>query len=331
MVHPYPEVSTARAERESRGLPAVTLADAETPQGAARVRQLALTAVFVHTAIAAATSFVAKATLNDFSPFSLALLRLVGASAFAAPVVALRRHAWRRVPTADRWRMAALGLLGVTLNQTLFLTGLTESTPARSALLYALSPTLILVIGRLRGTERLSTLKVAGLVGAFGGVSLILADRISAATSSLRGDLTILAGVLCWSLYSVLGRRLLRLYDPLVVACVGLIGGTVAYLPVGLWSLSARELSAASFGGWLGVAFMAIFSSVVGYSLWYAAIRRIPASQAAVVTNLQPATVVLVSWAALGEPISSGFILGAALVLAGVLATNHRAGTGPAA
>ncbi len=285
------------------------------PQSSGK-RNLALLAALGQTLIAVTTAFVARATLRVIEPYALLMLRLVGA-ALIIGLWALPRRPWR-LPRRELTAMLGLGLLGVTVNQVCFLRGLAESTPARSSLLYALTPLFVFVLAQLRGHERFSAVRLAGIIAAFLGVGVVLADRQGFAGVSLRGDLILLLGVLGWAAYSALGRPVLLRHDALVVTAVALCGGTLAFMPVGVPAALALDFAAIPGWAWGAVAFMALASSVGGYILWYFAIRHLPASRVTIFMNLQPPLVVLVSWLALGEPITLTFVLGGLLVLAGV-------------
>jgi drug/metabolite transporter (DMT)-like permease len=278
--------------------------------------RLAIAAALGQTTIAVATSFIARATLRAIEPWTLILLRLAAGSVVTTLLV-LPRRPWR-LPRRDLWQMAGLGVLGVTINQTCFLRGLSESTPARTSLLYALTPLLVLIMAWLRGIERLSPRGLAGILTAFTGVALILSQRPDLAGTSIRGDLIVLVGVVSWAGYSALGKEILARHDVFVVTAVGLIAGTLAFVPFGLLPASLLDPGAVPLWAWGGVAFMATGSSIVAYVLWYYAIQRLPPSRVAIFMNLQPPLVVVVSWVLFDEPITAVFLAGAALVLAGV-------------
>ena len=81
-----------------------------------------LPALAINLLIASGTFLVAKRTLAEFQPFPLAMLRFALATAVLWPCVRLAApHA--RIARVDRPRIWLLGLLGVTLNQGLFLLG----------------------------------------------------------------------------------------------------------------------------------------------------------------------------------------------------------------
>jgi drug/metabolite transporter (DMT)-like permease len=90
----------------------------------------------------------------------------------------------------------------------------------------------------------------------------------------------------------------------------------VLSLPFALWHLSRN--SDASLLAWIGVVYMAVASSVVGYLIYAHALKHLPASRVSVVIYLQPVVVSILAMATLGERPGVAFVPAIVLVLAGV-------------
>lgn len=71
-------------------------------------------------------------------------------------------------------------------------------------------------------------------------------------------------------------------------------------------------------------AYLGLVVSVLGYWLWYYGLARIPASNVAVFSNLQPVLVTIATVIVFGTSPSLLFFLGGILVLAGVLLTQRK-------
>lgn len=281
-------------------------------------------AALLQTLISAGTYLVAKATMRELTPFEVAWLRFVGAALIYAMLFASSGRALLP-PRGMRGRLVLLGLVGLVLNQGLFLSGLARSTPTHAAILYALTPTVVLLEGRIFLGERISGPKVIGIVCAFAGVTLVLLERgLQAASVALVGDLLILGAVFCWATYTVLTRPVARQCGSLQTTGWALMAGGLISLPVTPWAVG--ELGATgsvSAAAWLGIAFLVVFTSVVSYLLWGYALGRLEASKVAVFSNLQPVATALLSWVLLGEGVSLTAALGGLLVIAGVTATQR--------
>src|SRR5262245_56493743 len=101
---------------------------------------------------------------------ALAQLRFLAAGAALFGLLAVTRQLAR--PGSLR-ALALLGLVGVTINQGLFLAGLRRSISSHGALLYAATPIVVLSIALLRGQERASPRRVLGVALAFSGVAYL--------------------------------------------------------------------------------------------------------------------------------------------------------------
>ena len=131
------------------------------------------------------------------------------------------------------------------------------------------------------------------------------------------------SAVLAWSLYTILGKRLLARYQPLQVTGYSLMLGSILFLPIGLHSALSQNYRAVGWAGISSVLYLALLTSVLGYLTWNWALARVEASKVAVVSNLQPVFAALLAWLLLGERVTPGFVFGAAVVALGVFLTER--------
>jgi drug/metabolite transporter (DMT)-like permease len=80
----------------------------------------------------------------------------------------------------------------------------------------------------------------------------------------------------------------------------------------------ALDWKSVGWAGWAGLGYMAVFSSVLVYTMFYWLLRHMEASRVAAVNYLQPFIVILLSMALLGEHPTGHLLSGGALVLVGV-------------
>jgi len=290
--------------------------------GAAPRPPLLLPTLGMNVLIASGTFLVAKQTLADFPPLVLAMLRFLLAAVLLWPLTRWLRPG-RRVAPADRGRIMVLGLLAVPLNQGLFLHGMQWASASHAALLYALTPAFVVLIGFFHGDGRPTWRDLAGMALAFAGVLVLLLERgLHFDPRSLQGDLLILGAVIAWAGYLVLGRQTTRRYGALVVTTEALVAGTIMFLPIGLLALARADLSAASAAGWGGVLYLAWLTSALNYVSWFWGLRYLKSATVAMLTNLQPVVAAALAWALLHEPLPPSFALSLALVLGGVWLTQ---------
>jgi drug/metabolite transporter (DMT)-like permease len=283
-------------------------------------------ALSTQTLISAGTYLAAKRALGELPPMVLVLLRNLGSSACFVLLTAL--FVRPLLPTKEQWgRVLLLGLVAVPVNQGLFLTGLRYSTPAHGALLYTLTPLFVLLLSMAAGTEKLVPAKVAGLMIALCGASIVVFERSGSNLDggSFYGDVLILGAVIAWAVYTVLGKPLVAAHGPIAATSWTLISGTVLLLPIGVPPSVQVPYAKLSPVAWGAVAFLIFLTSVVSYLCWYYALRELEPSRVAVFSNLQPVATSIASWFLFGERITGRLLLGGGLVICGVLVTTQVA------
>ncbi len=270
------------------------------------------------------------ASLEQFPPFFLVALRF---ALIAAPTVLLVPRP--QVPL--RW-LVGYGLGFGTLQFLFLYWGMAAGMPAglASLVLQASAP-FTLVLGATLLRERVGPRGVLGVVVAAGGLALVGWHRSE--TASLLPFLLVLAGALGWALGN-LSSRLARPPQPLHLT---LWMSVVPVVPMGLLSLAVEGPAriAASFTtlgtptgalALVGLAYTVVIGTVAGSGVWTWLMARHPASQVAPFSMLVPVVGMSAARLVLGERVAPWEVVGAALVIGGVLlATLTRAGGRPAA
>jgi drug/metabolite transporter (DMT)-like permease len=167
-------------------------------------------------------------------PYALNLLRVGGSLIlfwtlwlFARNKTTMRRK--------DMGRLALCGLLGVTINQMLFIKGLTMTTAIHASLLMLCSPILITLLALWILNERLTILKIAGLILGIAGSVLLITGRQGASQPRdyLLGDIFIVLNGISYAFYFILVKPLMERYTPLQVVRWVFTFGFIMMLPVG--------------------------------------------------------------------------------------------------
>ena len=267
---------------------------------------------------------VVKAVVREFSPLFVAGLRTVFAGAFILPI-----YLWKESGNKDVWKwkefriLAGLGICGVVLNQLLFVIGLSRTSVAHAAIIIAMTPMLVLLLASTIGQERLTVRKSLGMAVALGGVAVVQLARTQPAVVTVLGDVLMFLAALALAIFTVFGKRVSKRYSGVVVNGFAYVGGAVALLPVTVWAGLDSELSNVSVTAWLGVLYMAIFSSVISYLIYYHALTYIAASRVSAFSYLQPLAAIILAIPLLHERVTAPLVVGGALVLTGVFVTER--------
>lgn len=287
----------------------------------------------------ASTFVVTKAAFAEVTPLAFAFVRfaLMTALSFAVLAVAARRRGGGAVRRADLPRFALAGVMGYTLYQLGFVLGLQRTSPFSSSLLIAMVPLFSAIILALGG-ERTPGRAVLGLGIAIVGAVAFLAEK-GAAAGVVIGDLLSLGAAVAFALYGIVNRPLARDYPPATYTAYTVLAGSVPLLAVGAPAALAQDWGAVSGWGWLAIVYMTVLPVYVAYMLWNWAIARRGVAAATSFSLLVPVVSGALSALLFAERFGPLKLLGAALVLAGLIIIRlpgrdrrvARAGSGDAA
>ncbi|MFO0398782.1 MAG: DMT family transporter, partial [Sphingobacteriia bacterium] len=233
-------------------------------------------------------------------------------------------------PTGREWRQIFLiTLVGSVVNQILFVAGLRYTSPANSALLYATTPLMVLLIAALwQRLEVLRLYKLLGVLISLAGVVLLLVlsgvvpSRV--ASAPLLGNVLTLGAVFCWSCYLAFSRPFLQRYKPWHFASATMVLSALLFVPVSLFFFPQQDFAAVPRQGWLGLASLILFNSLASYFLFLFAMQYLRASQAAIYINMQPVVAVFFSMLVLGDQPPVVFYVAAGMILCGIFLINYR-------
>jgi drug/metabolite transporter (DMT)-like permease len=267
---------------------------------------------------------VIKYALRDFPEISFNAMRLLLASAVFLIVIAttLRRAERTPLTRADWYRIVVLGLVGHFLYQLAFLGGVARTSVANSALIFGCTPVMVAILASLAGHERLTWGRWLGGALSLAGIYSLVGRRASLSSATLVGDALVFVGMLCWSLYSVIAQPMLRRHSPLVVTGLSMTVGASFYMILGVPAFLRTYWGGISMISWALMAASSLLALAFAYIVWYTAVQRIGSSRTAAYSNLTPIVAMIIGAVWLREPIEAAQVLGAILILAGVVVTR---------
>jgi drug/metabolite transporter (DMT)-like permease len=265
-----------------------------------------------------------KYSLEDLLPLSFNALRFTIASIVMLSVAFLSRNSVKVAP-GDRIKLFALGLLGNTVYQSVFITGMAHTRAGNAALILATTPLFTAILGRIRKHEYFTTRGVAGLLLAFAGIVMIVISgrgEVSIGETVL-GDSLLLASTVCWSLYTVGSKPLVHKYGSMKATAIMMTSGTPFLLLVCAPSLLRQDWARVRPIAWAGVVYSGLFAIALAYLIWSYGVRRIGSTRTAIYSNITPIVALLVAWLALGETPTLGQLAGAVVIFGGIYLVRH--------
>ena len=267
---------------------------------------------------------IVKVALREISPLLLACVRTIFAGAVILPI-----YFWKERANKDVWRwteirlLAGLGVCGVVLNQLLFVVGLSRTSVAHAAIIIALTPMQVLLLATAIGQEHMTRRKLAGMAIALGGVAILQLSRAQQSSVTVLGDVLMFLAALAFAIFTVFGKGVTKKYSGVVVNSFAYVGGAVVLLPLAVLEGSKVQLSNVSAQAWLGVLYMAVFSSVISYLIYYHGLTYIAASRVSAFSYLQPLVAIVLAIPLLHERVTPSLLAGGALVVTGVYVTER--------
>lgn len=266
---------------------------------------------------------VAKVTLQEFPPMSLAFLRFAFASLLIAPFF-LTETKKVKISKKDLPKLIGVGIFVITLNITFFFEGISRTTVINASALTMIIPILSVFLSWIFLREKIFLINLLGIVtGGLGALIIIQIPEIifgNFTPKELLGNTLLILASTSWVLGSIISREMLKKYSSLVVTSIAFLVGVVTFfLPAAKEYIQNPEWpKLISMLGLLGLTFMTLLSSISAYFLFEWGLAKTSVNRAHLFQYIEPFVAAFLAILILGEQLTTPFILGAILIAAGV-------------
>jgi drug/metabolite transporter (DMT)-like permease len=269
-----------------------------------------------------------KIALRVLPSTGLVAFRVSGAS---LAFIVLQRLIGRsqKISRGDYARLALYALLGVVLNQFLFVKGLSLTTVINATLLGTTIPIFTLIVGLSLGYDHLTFRKLLGIGLAAAGVVYLLYPERNFTSDSAFGNLLIILNSISYGAYLAISKDMLRRYGALTVMTWIFSFGAIITLPIGGYAVAGAPLSEAGAGLWLAVLYIILVPTVGCYYLNAWALARVEPSTVAVYIYLQPLVAFALAPLMLNEKWNPRTWLASAFIFSGVAVVTWRTRSHP--
>jgi drug/metabolite transporter (DMT)-like permease len=296
-------------------------------------RLLPWIALFVIYVVWGSTYMAIRIVVREVPPMAAASLRFLVAGLVMAALAAWRDRGQDR-PRLRQWvDYSVIGVLLLAGGNGLVMWAETRVPSGIASLIVATVPLWVTFFDGLRPGGKPWTARVwLGTAVGLAGVVLVARPGGAMAPGHWPAIIGLEGATLAWTagaLYSQSVRRRLPLFT---ASAVEMLAGSAALLVES--RLMGEDLGlfrAASSHAWLGLLYLAVFGSLVGFTAFAYCLNELPASTVSTYAYVNPVVAVALGSLFLGETLSAGIVGGAALILLAVVLSTTRRPAAPSA
>jgi drug/metabolite transporter (DMT)-like permease len=272
------------------------------------------------------TYLAIRVVVREMPPFVAAAVRFATAGTVMG-VVALvvdRRHGW---PSRRQWLdYAAIGILLLSVGNALVMSAERTVPSGTAALVVATVPLWIVLLDGLRPGGEPWTLRawIGGAVG-LAGVALVARPQAEASAGHGAAIAALQVACLAWTVGSLYAQSLPKRLPLASASAIEMLAGSaVLFATSRVVGEDLARLAGASGRAWSGVAYLAAFGSLVGFTAFAYCLNELPARTVSTYAYVNPVVAVVLGALILHEPLTRGLLAGGILILVAVVLTTLR-------
>ena len=239
-----------------------------------------------------------RVVATDILPFMASWLRYIIAT--VSFLLFLKVSNQWMIPSRSEWsRIFLIGFFSTCVYQAFFMFGMQYTAAGDASLMITFNPLFTAILAVIFLNEKMHLNLVIGLLMGMTGVGILfyyspnidipLADRVL-------GNILIAGAALSWACNTILMKRAMttpandakKPLNPLELTVWSSVAGLIMITPITAIEVATRGVVLPTGDGWIGIIFLALFSTVIAY-VWFAdGIVKIGASMSALYVYLVP-------------------------------------------
>jgi drug/metabolite transporter (DMT)-like permease len=270
--------------------------------------------------------FFIGVAVTQLPPLTIVLLRVGIAALVLWSILLISGYEIPR--SATTWRaFFVMGLVSNALPFSLIVWGQTHIGVGLASIINATTPMFtILIAGFFLTDEHITPQKLIGITAGLAGVIFLIgpSSLLSLGDHTL-GQLAIMGAAISYGCATVFGRRFNAMgISPFNTAVGQVTAATIILLPVVLLVEDPLQLTNPSSSVWFSVIGLAVFSTALGYIIFFHILSTAGATNVVLVTFLVPVTASFLGWFILGEELQLKYFIGMAFIAVGLLVIDGR-------
>ena len=275
-----------------------------------------------------------RVVATDILPFMASWLRYVIATVSFLLFLKLSKQ-WM-IPKKSEWkRIFLIGFFSTCVYQAFFMFGMQYTAAGDASLMITFNPLFTAILAVIFLSEKMHLNLIIGLLMGMTGVGILfyyspnvnipLADRIL-------GNILIAGAALAWACNTIFMKRAMttsandaeKPLNPLELTVWSSAAGLIILTPITAFEVATQGVVLPTSDGWIGIIFLALFSTVIAY-VWFAdGIIKIGASMSALYVYLVPPFGIIGGYLLLQEKLGMSLILAFLLITGGVIIAQRK-------
>ena len=270
---------------------------------------------------------IAKDVMPTYvKPFGFIVLRVLGATLLFWILSLFIVQ--QKIERSDFPRIFLAALFGVCLNMLAFFKGLSMTSPINASVIMVTSPIIVLVLSSIILNERITLIKVLGiLIGLAGAVILIMyGQSIIPGDKPFYGNLLILVNATSYGLYLIIVKKLTKKYDSVTLIKWLYLFGLILVIPFGFSEVQEIQWQHIPTSIYFNIGFVILFTTFFAYLFNLFALTQLKPTTLSAFIYLQPLIASIYALILQKDTLNPVKIIAAILIFTGVyLVTKSNA------
>ncbi len=282
-------------------------------------------ALFVAQIIYALNYSIAKGLMPEFiGPMSIVFFRVLGAAVLFWLLSIFAET--QKVEKKDLFKMTWLALFGVVINQIFFIYGLSITSPINSSIIMISNPIMVFIFTLIILKERITLIKLSGLIMAIIGALLILLyhGNFEVGSDTIAGDIMTLINSASWAIFIVMVKPIMQKYNTVTAMRWLFLFGSIYIIPLGINFAIDTNWSAFTPHAWFALSFVVIATTFFAYLLNLYGLQELSANTVSAYIYLQPFLASLFAIALGEDKLTATKIFSGALIICGLYLVNKK-------
>ena len=267
-----------------------------------------------------------KIGLHELSFVNLTIMRFFVVNIVFITIILLQSKRFSKLQKQDVIPIFLLGIIGVMTYHLGLNYGEQFISAGAASLIIATIPILILIFAIIFLKEQISFKKIFGISLALCGVIVISIwgrEDTSIEIEYIYAALAVILAAIMGAFYTISGKKLLQRYNGLSLTAYAMLFGSLGLIPFINKSLF-DEVATMSTTSWIVIIFLGVCSTVIGYVIWYVALKMKTASELSVYLYIIPVFSTVFSYFLFDDKITVLYVLGGILVIVGLFIVNTK-------